>query len=147
MPEKSQPEVITFRMPSRLELLALLDRVTEAVSERLSFDEDGRTQISMSVMEAGTNAIVHGHGRDPGRPVDVEFHLLPDRIEITIHDSGPGFDLARVNGDVTSANHLLEAHGRGIFIMRACMDEVGFEFSPGGTLCRLVKRRPLAAGS
>lgn len=141
MAEQGHPETIIFRIPSRLELLALLDRVTEAVSQRLNFDEDSRVQISMSVMEAGTNAIVHGHGKDAKQVVDVEFHMLPDRLEVTVHDFGPGFDLARVNGDITTPDHLLDAHGRGIYIMRSCMDEVDFRFSPGGTLCRLVKKR------
>ena len=45
-----------------------------------------------------------------------------------MRDRGPGFDLEAVNGDVTSPEHLLDARGRGIFIMRACMDTVEFEF-------------------
>ncbi len=147
MAERSHPDTVTFRIPSRLELLALLDRVTDAVSQRLAFDEDSRVQISMSVMEAGTNAIVHGHGKDPKQVVDVEFHMLPDRLEVTVHDFGAGFDLGRVNGDITSPDHLLDAHGRGIYIMRSCMDEVDFRFSPGGTLCRLVKRRMVESAS
>ena len=33
----------------------------------------------------------------------------------------------------------------GIFIMRACMDEVTFEVTPTGTTCHLVKRKPVGA--
>jgi len=142
MPEQASPEVIAIRMPSRLELLALLDRVTDTVCERLDFDEDARSQVTMSVIEAGTNAIQHGHKRDATKPVDIEFHVLPEELEITVHDSGPGFDLGRVNGDVTSPEHLLDARGRGIFIMKSCMDQVEYKFSKTGTLCRLVKKRP-----
>lgn len=136
-----------MRVPSRLDLLALVDRVADAVSQRLDFDEDARTQISMSVIEAGTNAIVHGHHRDPRLLVDVEFHMLPDRLEILVHDGGSGFDPSLVNGDVTEPGHLLVAHGRGIFIMRACMDEVDFTFSPRGTLVKLIKRRRAPGGA
>jgi serine/threonine-protein kinase RsbW len=143
MPEPySKPETIALRLPSRLELLGLLDRVTDSVSERLSFDEDARSQISMSVIEAGTNAIQHGHHRDATKPIDIEFRVLPDALEIVVHDSGAGFDLKTVNGNVTSPEHLLDQRGRGIYIMRSCMDQVEFAFSGTGTTCRLVKKRP-----
>ena len=146
MPEsKPSPEVISVRIPSRLELLALLDRVAQTVCERAALDDDTCSQITMSVNEAGTNAIQHGHKRDATKPVDVTFSLFPDRIEISVHDTGSGFDLAGVNGDVTSEAHILDARGRGIYIMRACMDAVDYQFTPAGTVCHLVKRRPVAA--
>jgi len=135
-----------MRIPSRLELLGVLDSVTSSVCERMHFDTDTGSMVAMSVIEAGTNAIQHGHHRDASRLVDVDFRLFADRLEIAVHDSGPGFDLASVNGDVTRPEQLLESRGRGIFIMRACMDAVDFEFSPAGTICRLVKRRPAAPG-
>ncbi len=49
---------------------------------------------------------------------------------------------------MTSPEHLFDQRGRGIFIMRACMDRVIFDFSDGGTTVRLVKRaRPAPNGS
>ncbi len=141
MPETPQTETIAVRMPSRLELLGVLDRVAETLCERLAFDEDARSQITMSVIEAGTNAIQHGHHRDARLPVDVEFHVHPETLEIVVHDTGPGFDIKAINGDMTSPEHLLDPRGRCIYIMRTCMDRVEFDFS-SGTTCRLVKRRP-----
>lgn len=139
------PEVIEVRLPSRLELLSVLHNVAATLCERMEFDEQTCSEVIMSVVEAGTNAIQHGHGRDPSRVVDTRFHLFPDRLEVEVHDSGPGFDLGSVNGDATSPEHLLDTRGRGIFIMRACMDRVEYEFTDG-TRCRLVKnRRPAAA--
>ena len=139
------PENITITLPSRLELLAVLDRVATALCERLEFDEDACSQIALSVIEAGTNAIQHGHKRDATKPFDVRFSLFPDRIEITVHDTGKGFAPDAVNGDITSPEHLLDARGRGIYLMRSCMDAVDFRFGDFGTECRLVKRRPAAA--
>jgi serine/threonine-protein kinase RsbW len=143
MPEpKPMPETIVLRIPSRLELLGLVDRLADSLCERLAFDEDARSQITMSVIEAGTNAIQHGHHREASKSVDIEFRVLPDALEIVVHDSGSGFDLKSVNGNVTSPEHLLESRGRGIYIMRSCMDQVDFAFSGSGTTCRLVKKRP-----
>ncbi len=137
-----KPETIAVRIPSRLELLGVLDRITESVCQRLQFDEDTCCQVSMSVIEAGTNAIQHGHRKDATKPVDVEFLLHPDALEITVHDTGPGFDLDAVNGDITTPEHIFDARGRGIFIMRSCMDRVEYQFTSSGTMLRLVKNRP-----
>ena len=143
MPDpKPKPETISVRIPSRLELLGVLDRIADSVCERLDFGDEDRSRVTMSVIEAGTNAIQHGHRRDASKPVDVEFNMLPDALEIVVHDSGPGFDLKSVNGNVTSPDHLLDVRGRGIYIMRQCMDTVEFDFSSRGTTCRLVKKRP-----
>ena len=139
------PEVISLRLPSRLELLAVLDRVALTVCERMDFDEDTCSQFSMSVIEAGTNAVQHGHHRDPAKSFDVEFRLFPDRIEVDVTDHGKGFDVGALVSDVTTPEHLLDMRGRGIFIMRSCMDEVEFEFGPNGTVCHLVKNRPPVA--
>jgi len=138
----STPQVITVRMPSRLDLLAVLDHVAQSLCERLEFDDDACSQVTMSVIEAGTNAIQHGHRRDASKPVDTIFTVFPDRLEISVHDSGPGFNLDDVNGNVTSPEHILDPRGRGIFIMRQCMDSVEYEFSESGTSCLLMKRRP-----
>jgi len=147
MPNIPEPEVISIRMPSRLELLAMLDAVTVSVCERMQFGEEAASLVSMSVIEAGTNAIQHGHKRDATRPVDIDFKLYTDRLEVTVHDTGPGFDPAALNGDATSPEHLFDARGRGVFIMRSCMDSVDFEFSPSGTVCHLVKLRPPASAT
>jgi len=141
--DASAPDVIHLRIPSRLELLSLLDRVSAVLCERAHLGEDACTQVTLAVIEAGTNAIQHGARRDPAMPMDVVFALYPDRLEVTVHDQGSGFDVAAVSGDVTSPEHRLDARGRGIFIMRACMDSVDFAFDESGTTCCLVKRRPV----
>jgi anti-sigma regulatory factor (Ser/Thr protein kinase) len=142
----SGPETITLTLPSRLELLAVLDRVALAMCERLEFDEDTRSQVSLSVIEAGTNAIQHGHQKDATKAFDTTFSVFSDRIEITVRDTGPGFAPPESNGDATSPEHLFDARGRGIFIMRSCMDVVEFRFGTFGTECHLVKRRAAPAG-
>jgi len=141
------PQVISVRMPSRLDLLGVLDHVAQAICERLEFDCDTCSKVTMSVIEAGTNAIQHGHRRDASKPVDAAFSVYPDRLEIAVHDSGSGFNLDDVDGNVTSPERLFDLRGRGIFIMRQCMDSVRFEFSDSGTVCRLVKCRPAARGA
>lgn len=143
-PDLSAPETVSLRIPGRLELLGLFDRVSTLLCERAGFDEDAATQVTLSVIEAGTNAVQHGSRGDPAKLVDVVFTVHPDRMEIRVHDQGPGFVPEEVGGDVTSPERLFDSRGRGIFIMRACMDSVDFSFDAAGTTCVLVKRRSAA---
>jgi len=141
----AQVEVIHLTIPSRLELLPLVDQLAAGITERMAFDEESRAQISISVLEAGTNAIQHGNRVDPTKLVDMAFNLHPDRLEVVVKDRGPGFDLDKLKGDITTPEHLYDLRGRGIYMMRECMDEVDFTFDPDGTTCRLVKaRKPTA---
>ena len=134
-------ETIHLTIPSRLELLPLVDQLAAGISDRMEFDEESKMQISISVLEAGTNAIQHGNRVDPSKHVDMEFTIHPDRLEVVVRDRGPGFDLKKITADITLPEHLLDLRGRGIYLMRTCMDEVDFKFDPDGTTCRLVKAR------
>jgi serine/threonine-protein kinase RsbW len=143
--ETPKPETIQLTIPSRLELLPIVDQLTAGIAERMEFDDESRMQISISVMEAGTNAIQHGNRIDPAKSVEMRFTLKPDRLEVAVTDMGPGFDLSRVLTDVTSPEHLLDLRGRGIYMMRTCMDQVDFRFGPEGTTVVLVKTRRAGA--
>ena len=140
-------EVVSLSIPSRLELLVVLDSAALAICERMQFDADACSQVSMAVVEAGTNAVQHGNRRDASKSFDARFFMYTDRLEVEVRDSGTGFDAAGVSHDITTPEHLLDMRGRGIFIMRACCDRVDFESGPSGTLCRLVKHRVATAQS
>lgn len=134
------PDVIQVRLPSRLELLGVLDHVSQAVCQHIGLGEELCSRITMSVIEAGTNAIQHGHRRDPSKMVEVKFMVNQARLEVEVRDQGTGFDLTTLEPNVTGPEHLLDLRGRGIFIMRSCMDEVEFDFTEHGTVCHMVKR-------
>ena len=132
-------ETIRLTIPSRLELLQLVDQLAAGISERMAFDDESKMQISISVLEAGTNAIQHGNRIDPEKRVDLDFVLYPDKLEVIVHDLGKGFDVEKLLADITTPDHLLDLRGRGIYMMRSCMDSVDFAFGPEGTTVRLVK--------
>ena len=143
-----QVEVVSLTIPSRLELLGILDQIANSLSERLDFEAEQRSEISMSVIEAGTNAIQHGHKLDPSKTVDVRFEMHADRLLVYVRDTGPGFVPPEGMIDITSPDHLLDERGRGIYIMRWCMDDVDFDISSKGTTCVLTKlRKPDTNGS
>jgi anti-sigma regulatory factor (Ser/Thr protein kinase) len=144
MPTSKAPEKIRLAIPSRLELLSFVDKVTLEACQRMEFDDEASSGVTMAVIEAATNAIQHGHKKDPSKTVEIVFVMGPDQLEVAVHDHGQGFDIDNLAEDVTSPEHIFDARGRGIFIMRACMDRVEFEFD-GGTVCRLYKQRQVRA--
>ena len=146
MPNPKVPETIRLGIPSRLELLSFVDKVALEACQRMGFDDEASSGVTMAVIEAATNAIQHGHKKDPTKTVEIVFMLGPDQLEVVVQDHGQGFDVGNLLEDVTTPEHIFDARGRGIFIMRACMDRVEFEFD-GGTVCRLYKQRQIRAAA
>jgi serine/threonine-protein kinase RsbW len=130
---------IVLSIPGRLEFLDLVDNVIEAVNELMAFKEDEATAVSISVIEAGTNAIQHGCSNESRLRVELRFVVEDAQLTIEVEDPGGGFDPDRLP-DPTSPDNILKERGRGIFIIRQMMDEVDFDFSTG-TRLRMVKRK------
>jgi serine/threonine-protein kinase RsbW len=80
---------------------------------------------------------VHGNKEDPYKWVHITLRCsINGEVTIAIRDEGAGFDIGSVP-DPTTPEHLLSRHGRGIFLMRALMDEVSF--ASGGTVVHMRK--------
>lgn len=133
---------IQLIVPSRIESLSVINAVAEEVTNQLDMDEQSRNAITISVVEAGTNAIEHGNRYDSTKPTEVVFRQENGALIILVRDQGAGFDLDKLRDPLAKEN-LFAERGRGVHILRAFMDEVDFEFKAGrGTECRLVKYLP-----
>jgi anti-sigma regulatory factor (Ser/Thr protein kinase) len=97
--------------------------------------------IETALREALANAIIHGNREDTRKRVYVTCVLASDgELSITVRDEGQGFD-AGVIPDPTDPNNLLLSHGRGIYLIRALMDEVSYE--DGGKAVHMRKKLPV----
>ncbi len=83
-------------------------------------------EIEVALREAPANAVVHGNKKDPGKRVYVSCCCETDGVSLVVRDEGQGFDVNAVP-DPTAPGHIESDHGRGIYLMRALMDEVRFE--------------------
>jgi serine/threonine-protein kinase RsbW len=138
----SRETEIRLIVPSRIESLAFINAVAEEVADQLLFDEEARNAITISVVEAGTNAIQHGNREDSSKPTEVRFRHEDGCLVILIRDRGAGFDPGAVSDPLAKENMFAES-GRGVYILRSFMDEVDYSFPDGeGTECRLVKYLP-----
>lgn len=93
--------------------------------------------IEVALREALLNAVIHGNRKDPRKYVYLTICCCSDgEVSMRIRDEGAGFDISSVP-DPTAPEHLMSTHGRGIYLMRALMDEVSFE--EGGTVVGMRK--------
>jgi serine/threonine-protein kinase RsbW len=94
--------------------------------------------IEMALHEALANAVIHGNGENSCKRVYVTCHChLDGEVSITVRDEGRGFDSSALL-DPTSSENMLFTHGRGIYLMKALMDEVCFE--EGGVVVMMRKK-------
>ena len=137
----SEPELDeAVVLPSKLSTVEAVEAKATEYAEKAGFDEDTASQVAMVSREAAVNAVLHGNKKDPGKQVKARFTLTREALSIQIADQGGGFDPADVP-DPLSPEGLLKPSGRGIFLMRAIMDEVNFRQLSPGTEITLVKHR------
>jgi serine/threonine-protein kinase RsbW len=135
-PESS---VVEVTLESDLKNVEVAEEITLRVAGTAGFDEDEQHRIEMAVHESMINAIWHGNKNDSSKNVWLQFKIYRDRLEIRIRDQGNGFDPHRIPDPLENDN-LLNVSGRGIFLIRAFMDEFKVENINGaGTEVTMVK--------
>jgi serine/threonine-protein kinase RsbW len=133
------PQRVSYRMESTLESVNKAEEMADRVAAQAGIDEDTRSGVSMAVREAMINAVLHGNAYDPGKRVNLTLEQNGKELIVTIVDEGHGFVPEEVP-DPLAPENLLKESGRGIFLMRAFMDEVRFRKLNPGTEIILIKR-------
>lgn len=135
--KKNQTIKKTVSMPSELESLEKIEKLSEEVSVEAGLSPDLRDNLAIAVTEVVGNAIVHGNNQDPEKIVTVEFEILQDRVLIKVQDQGKGFDPECVE-DCLEPENLMKESGRGIFILRSLMDDLQIKPSSNGTTVEMM---------
>ena len=128
--------------PSQPETVADIDSYLDSKLRDAGFPEDLLADVAVSVSEVVNNAVIHGNHEDASKKVKVELDISADRVSISVQDEGEGFDPESLP-DPVSQDNLMREVGRGLFIVRAYMDEVHIKKVDGGGLrITLVKVLP-----
>jgi len=130
---------VSYTLESSLESVNKAEQAARDLAVKAGFDEEETDRIAMSVREATVNAVLHGNQYDPKKRVTVAFELTPESLSVSVRDEGKGLDPGSVP-DPLAPENLLKQSGRGIFLIRAFMDEVRFRSMDPGTEITLIKR-------
>jgi serine/threonine-protein kinase RsbW len=103
---------------------------------------ESKSDVEIALREALANAVIHGNHEDPRKLVHITCRCEPDEVSITVKDEGRGFDINKM-ADPTAPENIGSVHGRGIYLMKAFMDEIRFE--EGGVVVRMRKSAGQAA--
>ena len=105
----------------------------------LQFRDQCRDEAVLAVSEAIANAIVHGNKKDPKKHVTVTFEWQGSQLRVTVCDEGTGFNPDQIPSPLTDENRL-KPSGRGVYLMKVCMDWVTFSQSAKGMKVQMVKK-------
>lgn len=131
---------LALTLASELATIDVVEQTAEQFALRAGFDESTASSIAMVSREAAVNAVVHGNRYDPAKRVAANFALRDDALEVKIADQGGGMDPDAI-ADPLAPENLLRSSGRGVFLMRAIMDEVHFRQLDPGTEVTLIKHK------
>ena len=88
--------------------------------------------LALGLREAVSNAIRHGNGADPDKPVRVDVVVDGEDVRMDVADAGPGWDWAGHDWSLPDAE---SAGGRGLFILKNYMDDV--QYNAAGNVVHL----------
>ena len=131
-------------LPSRVAAISPFVDKLMRLMRKCGHAPEGESDVEIALREALANAIIHGNHENPGKHVHVRCRCEPSEISIAVKDEGRGFDANKI-ADPTAAENTGSVHGRGIYLMKALMDEVRFE--DGGIVVHMRKGAGQAAGN
>ena len=119
---------------------AVLPQVEEFIEKAVkdsNIEKSELNNLMMAVNEATTNGMLHGNKADINKKVIITLAINNKQVKVTIKDQGNGFDPSKVP-DPTTPENIFKRSGRGLFIMKTCMSEVDYKFTPDGTELSLL---------
>ncbi|MGE5645780.1 MAG: ATP-binding protein [Acidobacteriota bacterium] len=139
MAENIETKKVDTLLESTLDSADEAERLVLDAAREVGFAEDDLHKLGMAVRESIVNAVVHGNRYNRRKKVHLAVLKAKDHLTVTIADQGDGFDVDRLP-DPLAEHNLLQQSGRGIFLIRAFVDEFKIRrLSPSGTEVKLVK--------
>ena len=113
---------VSLTLPSSPEYVLLARLVVAQVGRLAGFGAEDVYDLKLAVTEAATNVIRHAAVDN----YQIEYRVLPRTVEITVIDTGGGFNVA----DLTRAP---DGHGGfGLAVIRDLVDELVLDSTRGG---------------
>ena len=116
----------SIKIPSDMSNIYRAENLIEKLAEKYNFGDDIIGNISVSVIEAVSNAILHGNKGDITKIALLEYSIEGSLLTFTVRDEGEGFNMDLVP-DPTLPENRENIKGRGLFLIKHLADHVYFE--------------------
>ena len=144
---KARNQRLEVALETVLQSIDLAENIVTRVSEASGFGEEDIHKIGMAVREGVVNAYNYGNQQDRRKKIRLTIEFEPERLAVHVVDEGRGFEMEEVP-DCLAEENLLRTSGRGLFLMRAFMDEFKVQRgATGGAELILVKNLPKKGSS
>lgn len=135
---------VTLTLPMLPDMEIAASKTATALAEFMDMSSDKIDEVRMAVVEACINSFEHSQADD--RKVEIQFAVLgndePERLQITIRDSGVGFTPeSLVKPRIEDKLKAASKRGWGLTIIKGLMDEVDIHSGPRGTTVVMSKLR------
>ena len=135
---------VTLTLPMLPDMEIAASKTATALAEFMEMSSDKIDEVRMAVVEACINSFEHSQADD--RKVEIQFAVLgndePERLQITIRDSGVGFTPEKlVKPRIEDKLKAASKRGWGLTIIKGLMDEVAIHSGPAGTTVVMSKLR------
>lgn len=128
----------TLTIPNDLRMLNVARAFVEAVCQSHELQRNVTHAVVLATSEAVSNIVRHAHQNRTDAQIEIHCCVTDTCVEIALFDEGEPFDLCSVP-ELDPAE--LRIGGRGVFLMRALMDELLCErHGERGNVLRMSKR-------
>jgi serine/threonine-protein kinase RsbW len=129
---------VSYTLDSTLDSVDKAEAAALTMALKVGFPEEDSGRISLAVREATVNAVLHGNEYDSHKHVTLLLEAAPESLTVRVRDEGKGLDADAIP-DPLAPQNLSKESGRGIFLIRAFMDEVRFRIINPGTEVTMIK--------
>lgn len=138
---------VTLALPMVPDMEIEASKTATAIAESMRMSPDRIDEVRMAVVEACINALEHS--RSAGREIFVTFEVIgdtdPEKLRITVRDSGVGFSPDEIEEpNIQEKLKSSRKRGWGLKIIRGLMDEVEIHSGSEGTTVVMSKLRGTA---
>lgn len=132
--QKSEGEIgyqepVSLYVPSHSEYVLLTRLLVSSVGDTAGFGSGDIYDLKLAVTEAITNVIRHTSVES----ALVEYRVLPGAVQVTVIDSGGGFDVAELDREPG------ENGGFGLAVIRSLVDEMDLDSNDQGTTIKMTR--------
>jgi serine/threonine-protein kinase RsbW len=104
----------------------------------LGYSHRDLVAVILSLREAVSNAVRHGHRGDPDKHFRVKYLVTQDEVLVEVEDEGFGFNLEQMPDALTGWEEQ-QPRGRGLYLMRSYA--TWLSFNPTGNRVTMCRRR------